>query len=89
MISHDSVSTQGQSIGARVKRFVRDVIIPFERDPRWTSHGPSLDLVAEMRALARNAGVMTPHMPAGRHLSHRDTALVLRAAASRRSAPWP
>ena len=33
-----------------------------------------------MRALARNAGVMTPHMPAGRHLSHRDTALVLRAA---------
>lgn len=80
MISHDSVSTQGQSIGARVERFVRDIIIPFERDPRWTSHGPSLDLVAEMRALARNAGVMTPHMPAGRHLSHRDTALVLRAA---------
>jgi acyl-CoA dehydrogenase len=80
MMSHDSVSTQGQSIGARVERFVRDTIIPFERDPRWTSHGPSLDLVAEMRALARNAGVMTPHMPAGQHLSHRDTALVLRAA---------
>jgi acyl-CoA dehydrogenase len=37
-------------------------------------------MVAEMRADARAAGVMTPHIPAGGHLSHRDTALVLRAA---------
>jgi len=43
-------------------------------------HGPSEDLVTEMRALARDAGVLTPHVPDGEHLTHRETALVLRAA---------
>jgi PAS domain-containing protein len=39
------------------------------------------DLVGELRILARRAGVMTPHIIDGEaHLTHRDTALVLRAA---------
>jgi acyl-CoA dehydrogenase len=79
-MSHNSITPPGLEIASRVERFVRDIIIPFERDPRWTNHGPSLDLVAEMRALAREAGVMTPHIPGGKHLSHCDTAVVLRAA---------
>jgi alkylation response protein AidB-like acyl-CoA dehydrogenase len=38
-------------------------------------------MVAEMRALAREAGLLTPHILAdGSHLTHRETALVLRAA---------
>src|SRR6218665_2525918 len=62
-----------------VEAFVREQIVPFETDPRCTSHGPSEDLVAELRALARAAGLLTPHiMPDGRHLSQRETALVLR-----------
>ena len=67
------------TIAHAVERFVRDVVIPYERDPRWGRHGPSDALVAEMRDKARSAGVLTPHiLPDGSHLSQRETALVLR-----------
>jgi acyl-CoA dehydrogenase len=66
-------------IAASVEKFVRDVVIPYERDPRLTSHGPSDELVNEMRDKARAAGVLTPHiLPDGRHLSQRETAAVLK-----------
>jgi acyl-CoA dehydrogenase len=66
-------------IAARVEAFVRDVVVPYERDPRLGPHGPSEDLVTELRAKARAAGVMTPHIPAdGTHLSQRETAIVLK-----------
>lgn len=72
---------QGQAIAARVERFVRNVVIPYEKDPRATSHGPTDDLVVELRNLARAAGLMTPHIGAdGSHLSQRATALVLQAS---------
>ena len=69
------------AIALAVERFVRDTIVPYERDPRCAGHGPSDDLVQEMRDLARVSGVLTPHISAdGQHLSHRATARVLRAA---------
>ena len=69
------------AIALAVERFVRDTIVPYERDPRCGGHGPSDDLVKEMRDLARVSGVLTPHILAdGQHLSHRATARVLRAA---------
>ncbi|MES2095634.1 MAG: acyl-CoA dehydrogenase family protein [Pseudomonadota bacterium] len=72
---------EGAAIAARVEAFVRETIIPFEQDPRAGGHGVQDSLVAEMRALARAAGVMTPHLRAdGSHLTHRDVARVLRAA---------
>ena len=72
---------RGREIAARVEAFVRDKIVPYERDPRATSHGPTDELVQEMRGLAREAGVLTPHiLPDGGHLSHRETADVLRAS---------
>ncbi|WP_372730752.1 acyl-CoA dehydrogenase family protein [Novosphingobium sp.] len=66
-------------IADRVERFVRDVVIPYESDPRRDDHGAPLDeMVHEMRALAREAGVLTPHiLPDGRHLNQRETAVVL------------
>ncbi|WP_375383102.1 acyl-CoA dehydrogenase family protein [uncultured Sphingomonas sp.] len=71
----------GATIAATVERFVRETVAPFERDPRRASHGPSDALVQELRGLAREAGVLTPHILAdGSHLSHRDTAMVLQAA---------
>ena len=74
-------SARGREIAARVESFVREVVIPYERDKRWTSHGPEAEMVEEMRAKARAAGVITPHVPAGgEHLSHRDTAIILQAA---------
>ena len=72
---------QGQAIAARAERFVRDVVIPYEKDPRATSHGPTDDLVVELRTRTRAAGLMTPHIGAdGSHLSQRATALVLQAS---------
>lgn len=68
-------------IAAKVEAFVRQEVVPYENDPRWGFHGPSEALVAELRAKARYANLMTPHiLEDGSHLSHRGTALVLRAA---------
>lgn len=73
------MSARAQEIGARVAAFVREEIVPYERDPRRTAHGPSDELVAEMRGKARLRGVLTPHILAdGTHLTQRETAYVLR-----------
>jgi acyl-CoA dehydrogenase len=66
-------------IAARVEAFVRDVVIPYERDPRRDRHDcPTEELVAELKDKARAAGVLTPHILSdGSHLSQRETALVL------------
>ena len=68
-----------QEIAAAVEAFVRNVVVPYEKDPRRDHHGsPTDELVQEMRALARAAGVLTPHiLPDGGHLTQRETAIVL------------
>ena len=73
-------ATHAVEIAVRVERFVRDVIIPYEKDARRDHHGcPTEDLVEEMREHARAAGVMTPHIRSdGDHLTQRETAIVLR-----------
>jgi acyl-CoA dehydrogenase len=66
-------------ICAAVEAFVRDVVIPYESDPRQNEHGPTDELVQELKEKARAAGVLTPHiLPDGRHLSQRETAAVLK-----------
>jgi acyl-CoA dehydrogenase len=66
-------------IADRVERFVRDVVVPYERDARCEAHGPTAGLVAELRDQARAAGVMTPHILAdGSHLTQLETAAVLK-----------
>lgn len=66
-------------IGERVERFVRDIVAPYETDPRRDAHGPSEELANELKDLARKAGVMTPHiLPDGSHLSQLGTAHVLK-----------
>ena len=73
--------TRGHSIAAAVEEFVRNIVVPYERDARCERHGPSDELVQELRDLARTARVLTPHILAdGQHLTHRETARVLRAA---------
>jgi len=50
-------------IAAKVEAFVRNVVIPFEKDPRRDHHGgPTDELVTELKELARAAGVLTPHI---------------------------
>jgi len=76
-----SESTFGRAaaIAAKVESFVRDVVIPFEKDPRRDHHGaPTDELVDELKELARRAGVLTPHiLDDHTHLTQRETALVL------------
>jgi acyl-CoA dehydrogenase len=79
MATEGEATGRAQAIADRVEAFVRDVVVPYERDARRTPHGPTDELVRELRAKARAAGVLTPHIQAdGSHLTQRETAIVLR-----------
>ncbi|KQM17423.1 acyl-CoA dehydrogenase family protein [Novosphingobium sp. Leaf2] len=73
------ISQHAQDMAARVEAFVREKIVPYEKDPRRDHHGaPTDELVMEMRGLAREAGVLTPHIhDDGAHMTQRETAVVL------------
>ena len=74
-----TLSQRAIDIGANVEAFVRTVVTPYEKDPRCGAHGPTDDLVMEMRGKARAAGVLTPHILGdGDHLTQLETAHVLR-----------
>lgn len=67
----------------RTRQFIADKIIPLEKDPRATSHGPTEDLRAQLVGLAREAGLLTPHASlemGGLGLSHTDKAVVFEEA---------
>lgn len=81
ILSGDRGTSEGDLIAERVEQFVRNKVIPFERDKRWQAHGPDESLVLELRELARAEGLMTPHVRKdGSHLKHVDVARVLTAA---------
>ncbi|MEV5836495.1 acyl-CoA dehydrogenase family protein [Nocardia sp. NPDC052112] len=67
----------------RVRQFVIDKIVPFERDPRLTSHGPSDELRQELVELARAEKLLTVQAPealGGRGLTHIEQAVIYEAA---------
>jgi acyl-CoA dehydrogenase len=74
-----TISQYALDLAAKVETFVREVVIPYESDPRRDHHGaPTDEMVYEMREKARSAGVLTPHIRAdGEHLSQRETAVIL------------
>lgn len=73
------MTQRAEAIAERVEQFVRDVVAPYESDPRCGAHGPSDELADELKELARKAGVLTPHiLDDGSHLTHAEVALVLR-----------
>ena len=66
-----------------VDNFVRQEVIPYENDPRWTDHGPTDELRRELNAKAKSAGLLAVHVQkeyGGRDLSHREKAVVFEAA---------
>lgn len=70
-------------LAERVRRFVREEVIPYEKDPRVGRHGPNDDLRREMQAKARTAGLLAFQIGedyGGHGLSHRETATVFREA---------
>jgi len=48
---------RSREIAEHVERFVRDVVVAYESDPRCEAHGPIAELVAELRDKARTAGL--------------------------------
>lgn len=76
-------SPQEDRLVERVRDFVAQVVIPYERDPRNTPHGPTDELRRELNELARSAGLLAPHVSAeygGLGLSHVQRAGVFEAA---------
>ncbi len=72
------MTARANAIAARVEAFVRESVIPYERDARCGAHGPSSELVRELRNRARASGVLTPHiLEDGSHLTQRETAIIL------------
>ena len=70
-------------LAQRVRAFVIDKIIPFEKDTRLTQHGPTDDLRNELVALARAEGLLTPQAPVefgGMGFDHATQAAVFEAA---------
>jgi acyl-CoA dehydrogenase len=66
-----------------IRAFVVDKIVPYERDPRITRHGPNEELRTELVGMARDAGLLTfqaPHRFGGREPSHREQAVLFEAA---------
>ncbi|MEV0298132.1 acyl-CoA dehydrogenase family protein [Nocardia sp. NPDC050710] len=67
----------------RVRQFVIDKIVPFERDPRLTSHGPTDELRQELVEMARAEKLLTVQAPeelGGRGLTHVEQAVIYEAA---------
>jgi acyl-CoA dehydrogenase len=82
MIQPDD-GTRASELAARVRRFIREHVIPFETDPRVGRHGPSDALRRELQRKAAAEGLLAPQLPGalgGQGLTHRETAQVFREA---------
>jgi acyl-CoA dehydrogenase len=78
-----SISAELLALQAKTRQFIADQIIPMEKDPRQTSHGPSEELRRELVAKAKAAGLLTPHASkelGGLGLSHIEKAIVFEEA---------
>lgn len=78
-----SLSHEQQALQERTRAFVREVVIPYENDPRQGAHGPQEELRDELIAAARQADLLTPHASqelGGLGLSHVDKAIVFEEA---------
>ena len=73
-----SVPAELTELGERVRRFVIDQIVPYERDPRLTQHGPTDELRQELVELARAEGLLT--IQSARGLTHVEQSVVYEAA---------
>ena len=78
-----SLTPKLEGLRDRTRSFIREQIIPFEKDPRQNEHGPSEDLRKELMELARKARLLTPHASVemgGLSLSHIEKAIVFEEA---------
>ncbi len=78
-----SLSPELEDLKARTEAFIRDVVIPYEGDPREAAHGPEDPLRRELIKKAREASLLSPHVGkdyGGLGLNMREMAVVFEAA---------
>jgi acyl-CoA dehydrogenase len=78
-----SVPQELTTLGERVRNFVIDAIVPYERDPRLTQHGPTDELRQELVELARKEGLLTPQASkrfGGKGISHIEQSVIYEAS---------
>jgi len=76
-------SLELRDLQEKTRRFIAEAVIPLENDLRQSSHGPDEILRKQLVALARDAGLLTPHASiemGGMGLSHVAKALVFEEA---------
>ena len=78
-----SLTPKLEELRDRTRSFIRNQVVPLEKDPRQNEHGPSEELRKELIGLARKAGLLTPHASiemGGLGLSHIEKAIVFEEA---------
>ena len=78
-----SLSPELRELRDRTRRFIAEQVIPLERDPRQSAHGPSEELRRELVSRAKAAGLLTPHASkemGGMGLTHIEKAVVFEEA---------
>lgn len=81
MIAFDPTPEQ-DALRQRIESFVMERIVPFEKDSRNTTHGPTEELRIELNGLAREAGLFAPQVPeewGGMGLDHVSMAIAFEA----------
>lgn len=76
-------SSELQDLQDRTRAFIAEHVIPLERDPRCTPHGPSEDLRRELIVKGRQAGLLSAHVSremGGLGLSHIGKAVLFEEA---------
>jgi len=77
------VTPELRDLQQRIRAFIADEVIPLERDPRCTGHGPTEALRRELIGRARAAGLLSPHVAreyGGMALSHVGRAIAFEEA---------
>ena len=78
-----SLTPELEALKTRTESFIRDVVIPYEGDPREGAHGLDDSLKRELMAKAKEAGLLSPHVGegwGGLGLDTRSMAVVFEAA---------
>ena len=78
-----SLTAELATLKERTETFIRDVVIPYEGDPREGAHGLDDSLKRELMVKAKEAGLLAPHVGevwGGLGLDMRSMAVVFEAA---------
>ena len=78
-----SLTPAQEHLRAKIDAFIRERIMPLEGDSRQSEHGPQDDFRHELNALAKDAGLLAPHVGrdwGGLGLDHVSCAIAFEAA---------